>query len=213
MPVPKNALSLAFLENAKPLAQSASRIHAAQGIRTESTVFQQAVVDRFTLRALAVSQDVRLRPATAADSVTLHALLGSMTVSGFSWRPSLEAMTHHYHAAPDARVWLAERDRQPVGFLAGYTLEWLRRGAVSRMFIVETLVASDDPVAVSLLVEAGNHAASEKLRGVVIENPTYLGFEDPAACGVILTPRRMLAVARAVDQAEGLVGSFFCDIK
>ena len=210
---PKGTVCLAFFEDTKSLAHSAKRIHTDSGIKSASAPFQQAVVDRFTLRNLKIPQDIDLRRATAADNSVLYLLLCTQNLNGFSWLASVSVIDHHYHAAPNSQVWLAERGGEAVGFLAGYTLDWTRQGKQSRMFVVETMIAADDLVAISLLAKASTHAVENGLRGVVVENPTYLGLDDPAACGVILTPRRMRAVARSKNNIDGFLKSFSCDIK
>jgi len=209
----RDNLNIAYFEAGKPILRNAERAARKEGYAVTQVPFRQAIVNARRLsNGPAPIPGSELRTMVRADVPAVLSLLSSRSAA-LSWAPDAETFWHHSTAAPGAHVVVVERDGEICGVMAGYVLGWIKSGATSRNFIVETLAFRKLPDMASLLSEAVSAAKAEATRGVILENVTHLTEAARVAGGILVTPRDMVMSIRTREPLPASVESFDCDVK
>lgn len=209
----KADLLIAFFEQDKNLSRNVRRAAEKAGLQQSSAIFRQAIINPRKARSFEPGATGSLRQPAPADLPGLLEMMQEMAKGGPVWQPEEPALWHHLTAAPHAWVRLVEGDDAPRGFLAGYRLDWLKAGQQTRMFVIEFLAYSDLPALALLLRAALDYCEAEGLRGIVLENATYMPEADRKTAGVIFSPREMNLLLRSTDITLDEIGGFILDIK
>ncbi len=206
-------LLITYFEQTKILSRTARRRADRKGLHQSSAVFRQAIVSPRRARAFLPEAAGTLRDPEPADMPELSRMMREMAGSDPVWQPSAEALWHHIAAAPQPWAKVVMQGDRLRGFFAGYRLDWVKGEQPSRMMVAE-LMAYRDPAALALLLRAAlDHAEASGLRGIVIENATWIPDADRQAAGIIFTSREMNLLLRSPRIELPATERFILDVK
>jgi hypothetical protein len=156
------------------------------------------------------------RAASQEDVRSIGELMDrSLLATEFTRVMSEEEMRHHLFGHPGHHTTVIERDGAVKAFIHYYPLSFIKDGKHIRYIIVEFLHFDRGKLrdAVDLLREAVDLAGRTEARSVVLENATYMHFDDCRRIGLMPTLRQMvLGVCPSADQFKSPC-TFFCDVK
>jgi hypothetical protein len=209
-------LAFGFFEGGKTLIHSTARALASYGLVRSTVTFQQSIVSPPAFRAAsenAAAASLDVRPATRADVPAIGALLGRLSASlplTIAMTPA--ALEHHLFNLPQGQAHVAVDSGTPAGAILFYPMEAEKLDQISRVVVVEYLLADTAEAALPLLREAVEFARASNARGVVVENATYLDPDLRRACGIVGSTRRML-LSTVAHSPVPLEDRFMLDVK
>ena len=210
-------LIFAFYEEEKNIPRNTVHLMEQYGLVRSFVPFQQAIANRATVQAAVdhARTDRRVvRQATMDDAPVIEDLFNRHTArQSLAITMTAERIEHHLFGLPNSRVVLLEEGGTPTGFVAFYLLDVARAGVRSQAVIVEFLIVEGSRWAAALLLDQALEFSSlSGARGVVMENPTYVGLEGFRDCGLVPSARRML-LSTVSERPLDLESAFVCDVK
>jgi hypothetical protein len=197
---PPIELTYSAIDAGKGLSAKLAGLYTGHNLNPAFSNFAHTLV---LARRSAVAAPDRVRRATLDDVPVIarvHERLALRCDVALHWTEA--EIAHHWFAAPDSAVYVAENADGPSGAACFYRLDTMTGGRTARVAICEMLLA-DSAGTLSPLLDAGlafQHRIGAK--GLVCENATYLPLDLQRACGLVPSMRQMRFLVVTPDRVD-----------